>query len=80
MSNKKQSSIDWLVEQIGKYNEEMVFIYQNEIEQAKAMRKEELEFAFKGGMSLVEGRLYKPVDLFEEFYNKKLNNDGDSNN
>lgn len=42
------------------------------IEQAKAMRKEELEFAFKGGMSLVEGHLWKPIDKFEEFYNEKF--------
>lgn len=40
------------------------------IEQAKAMHKEQLEFAFKGGMSLVEGRLWKPIDKFEEFYNE----------
>ena len=39
-------------------------------EQAKAMRKQELEFAFKGGMSLVEGHLWKPIDKFEEFYNE----------
>lgn len=45
------------------------------IEQAKAMHKEELEFAFKGGMSLVEGHLLKPIDKFEEFYNQKFNNE-----
>ena len=42
MSNNKQSSVEWLVEILGKYNEEMVFLYQNEIEQAKAMHKEEM--------------------------------------
>jgi len=40
----KQSSIDWLIEKLGKYNEEMVFLYQNEIEQAKAMHKEEIGY------------------------------------
>lgn len=45
------------------------------LEQAKAMHKEELEFAFKGGMSLVEGILWKPIDKFEEFYNEKFNNE-----
>jgi hypothetical protein len=39
---KKVSSVEWLVEILGKYNEEMVFLYQNEIEQAKAMHKEEI--------------------------------------
>jgi hypothetical protein len=43
MSNNKQSSIDWLVEILGKYNEEMVFLYQNEIEQANAMQKQQAE-------------------------------------
>ena len=49
MSNNKQSSIDWLVEILGKYNEEMVFLYQNEIEQAKAMHKEEIEASYSDG-------------------------------
>ena len=49
MSNNKQSSIEWLVEILGKYNEEMVFLYQNEIEQAKAMHKEEITKAFDEG-------------------------------
>lgn len=85
MSNNKQSSVEWLVNQLiehqiikvgqttygGKVN------YKHEIllEQAKAMHKEELEFAFKGGMSLVEGHLLKPIDKFEEFYNQKFNNE-----
>jgi hypothetical protein len=42
MSNDEFSSVEWLVEILGKYNEEMVFLYQNEIEQAKAMHKEEI--------------------------------------
>ena len=49
MSNNKQSSVEWLVEILGKYNEEMVFLYQNEIEQAKAMHKEEIENAYREG-------------------------------
>ena len=60
MSNNKQSSIDWLVEILGKYNEEMVFLYQNEIEQAKAMHKEEIKDAqIDGSMNstLVEYRI-----------------------
>jgi hypothetical protein len=38
-----------LVEILGKYNEEMVFLYQNEIEQAKAMHKEEIKEALIDG-------------------------------
>ena len=42
MSNNNQSSVEWLVEKLGKYNEEMIFLYQNEIQEAKAMHKEEI--------------------------------------
>ncbi len=42
MSNNKQNSVEWLVEILGKYNEEMVFLYQNEIEQAKAKYEHEM--------------------------------------
>jgi len=42
MNNNKQSSVEWLVEKLGKYNEEMIFLYQNEIQKAKAMHKEEI--------------------------------------
>ena len=49
MSNNKQSSIDWLVEILGKYNEEMVFLYQNEIEQAKEMEIMGKEMSYSDG-------------------------------
>lgn len=76
MSNKKkQNSIDWLVEELRKYIEEpWKYVPKGGkeaiVEQAKAMHKEEMERFFKGGMSLVEGRLWKPVDMFEEYYNE----------
>ena len=70
MSNNKQSSsVEWLYEKL--FNCELnIFEWQKHLEQAKAMHKEQLEFAFKGGMSLVEGHLWKPIDKFEEFYNE----------
>lgn len=43
MNNNKQSSLEWLIEKLGKYNEEMIFLYKNEIEQAKAMQKQQAE-------------------------------------
>ena len=72
MRNDKQTSVEFL-------EQKFISIFVNDegfkkaIEQAKAMHKDELEFAFKGGMSLVEGRLWKPIHLFEEFYNKTFN-------
>ena len=64
MSNNKQSSIEWLVEILGKYNEEMVFLYQNEIEQAKAMHKTEHFNTWWHGISENE-----PI-TFEQYYNE----------
>jgi len=29
---KKQSSIDWLIDKLSNYDEEMIFLYKNEIE------------------------------------------------
>lgn len=54
---------------------EMLKDKEMDIDTAKAMRKQELEIAFKGGMALVEAHLYKPIELFDEFYEKKLNNE-----
>ena len=75
MSNNKQSSVEWLKDQLehfgNKHELQVSWATVDELaEQAKAMHKEELEFAFKGGMSLVEGHLWKPIDKFEEFYNE----------
>ena len=80
MSNNKQSSIEWFYlnltdDLIGDLPPEKILKIHELKEQAKAMRKEELEIAFKGGMSLVEGHLHKPIDKFEEFYNEKFNNE-----
>ena len=39
---KKQSSVDWLIDKLSNYDQEMIFLYKNEIEQAKTMHKEEI--------------------------------------
>ena len=71
MSNNKQSSIDWLVEILGKYNEEMVFLYQNEIEQAKAMHKEEIIHAYNHSWHFRDS----PYETAEKYY-KEIYGDG----
>ena len=76
MSNNKQSSVEWLVEILGKYNEEMVFLYQNEIEQAKAMHKEEIKEALIDGSmnsTLIEYRI--PQYYNETFGDEKTHAD-----
>ena len=79
--NNKQSSVDYLFQNIFEISQTLVTGGESQYElmkkaydQAKAMHKEEMEFCFQGGMSLVEGRLWKPIDLFDEFYNEKFNN------
>ena len=78
MSNNKQSSVEFflygMASLLGEFEnkslpqERIMALF----EQAKAMHKAELEFSFKGGMNLVEGHLWKPIDKFEEFYNAKF--------
>lgn len=67
MSNNKQSSVEWLYNKMYEHRGNITI---EEYEQAKAMHKEEMEHFFKRGMFLVEGRLWKPIDKFEENYNE----------
>ena len=83
MNNNKQSSVEWLIEQLQKSKDwyrvlnevsQMGSVRIEIIEQAKAMHKKEMEHFFKRGMFLVEGRLWKPIDKFEENYNETYEN------
>jgi hypothetical protein len=42
MENKKQTAVEWLVEQINQDYPEMTWAYKDECEQAKAMEKEQI--------------------------------------
>ena len=83
MSNNKQSSVEWLFDQLEEKGGawENASIRRVEIsidvseylalkEQAKAMHKEEMEHFFKRGMFLVEGHLWKPTDKFAHCYHE----------
>jgi len=56
MSNKKQNSIDWLIEQMIKYELVPKGIHFNNIlfHQAKAMHKEEIEDAYGHGQNVLQ--------------------------
>ena len=41
MSNNKQSSVGLLITILGNYDEELLFLFREQIKQAKAMHKEE---------------------------------------
>ena len=58
MSNNKQSSVEWLAEIIRFANKELYAEIFDEIEQAKAMHKEEIEDAYDTGKeSTIDARL-----------------------
>ena len=74
MSNNKQSSVDYLIDNL--YLKDSLK-WCEIIEQAKAMHKREMEHFFKMGMSLVEGKLWKPIDKFEQYYNETFGGNND---
>ena len=81
MSNNKQSSVEWLVEKLGKYNEEMIFLYQNEIQEAKAMHKEEMDkvagdFWNEGASYVYNGQ--RKYNSFEQYYNETFGGNNDN--
>lgn len=69
MNNNKQTAVDWLIEKLSKYNEEMIFLYKNEIEQAKAMHREEVT-SFTADWSIQWK--YENGKRINEFYNERF--------
>ena len=72
MSNNKQSSVRWAIEELVRFElgTSEFFSKTAIINHADRLHKEEMEHFFKRGMFLVEGRLWKPIDKFEEYYNE----------
>ena len=74
MSNNKQSSVEWFIEQYKKcFGPFIPLIMNNENEKAKEMHKEEIEKALK------ESRLTHPIigfkhETFEKYYNETFGN------
>ena len=67
MSNTKQSSVEWLVEKLSKYDEEMLFLYQEEIDQAKAMQQEQAQLYASFVLKCVQNNL--PPITFNDWIN-----------
>jgi predicted Zn-dependent protease with MMP-like domain len=60
---------------LGKYNEEMIFLYQNEIQEAKAMHKEEtvdliVQYEIKHHLIFTEEGILNTVKKAEQYYNE----------
>jgi hypothetical protein len=61
----KQTAVEWLVEKLSKYNEEMVYLYTQEIRQAKEIENERLKEAYS------MGRLGKSIKEFNETFKQQ---------
>ena len=74
MSNNKQSSVEWLIEQYKKcFGPVIPLIMNNENEQAKAMHKEEIMNAhFEGQCDETEGY---PLEIAKKYYNETYGGD-----
>ena len=88
MSNKKQNSLEWYIEETFKLSvkferqeisqEEYTLGYSNLLQQAKAMHKEEIETAWLNGM---KGEMIAPLSIdnykpeAEEYYNETYKNE-----
>jgi len=71
MSNNKQSSVEWLIEQYKKcFGPVIPLIMNNENEKAKAMHKEEIKTAFRIGEKFAVDYFGGELDEDEQYYNE----------
>jgi hypothetical protein len=61
MSNKKQTAVEWLLDQI----QQKLYIRESVIEQAKAMEKEQKENTWNNAINAVEKDKW---ESFEQYY------------
>jgi hypothetical protein len=68
----KQTAVQWLVEKLKNYDLKMIELFENEIEQAKAIEKEQTKDAYEQGES--DGykqfiiNIDKRYESFEQYY------------
>ena len=72
MSNNKQSSMEWLIEQLPLIQQEGL---RDIIEQAKAMHKEEIIDSFGVGCQVEASRLIGYHKMAEQYYDQTFNNE-----
>jgi hypothetical protein len=71
MTNEtKQTAVEWLAGELSNHLEMPHKYFIEILDQAKEMEKEQMQHWFGLGMHLVEGRLWKPIDKFEENFKK----------
>jgi hypothetical protein len=70
MSNKQQTAVDWLVEQLPLIQQEGL---RDIIEQAKEMEKDKMENLWDEAISHGGCKCYDEIMTFEEYYNETFN-------
>ena len=72
---KKQTAVEWLIEQINQDYPEMTWAYKDECNQAKAMEKEQMIQSFRKGAVVNEPEYYTWIESAyrkqaEKYYNE----------
>jgi hypothetical protein len=70
MSNKQQTAVDWLVEQLPLIQQEGL---RDIIEQAKEMEKDKMENLWDEAISHGGCKCYDEIMTFEEYYKETFN-------
>ena len=70
MTNNKQTSVGLLITMIGNYDEELLFLFQEQIKQAKEMHKQEMIEAFWNGDNTDCVSEQNIKDFAEQYYEK----------
>ena len=75
MSNNKQSSLDWLIAELGEYFPQGIGGIELMVKQAKAMHKEEIDkvagdFWNEGASYVSDGQ--RKYNSFEQYYNEEF--------
>ena len=70
MNETKQTAVEWLLFELSKNGLLPDGIPIDIHQQAKEMEREQMKHWFGLGMHLVEGKLWKPIDKFEENFNE----------
>jgi histidinol phosphatase-like PHP family hydrolase len=71
MSNNKKSSVDLLITVIGNYDDELLFLFREQIKQAKEMEKEQRISDFRAGIECESdhhGYMWTDKDYPEQWY------------
>lgn len=78
MSNKKQSSVEWLVDYIKNLEKYPYKTIQELEEKAKAMHKEEIITANRDGVDMIVDK--KPYTTGVQYYNETFGGNNEKNN